>query len=232
MSKFKFKQFSVDDTGCAMKVGTDSVLLGSWTNVEGVRGVVDLGAGSGLLSLMMAQRVPYAKITAIEIDTGACCAAVANVTASPWSGIIEVINADVMNYKFPDTVDLIITNPPYFTGGLVSPDVARATARTAIAFGPLSAIVIADKCLSPKGTLSMVAPTDMTEDIIFEAEMHRMQPWRQCDILQVESRKPTRTLWQIARKSAGRPILKSSVTIRNADGLTSQFINLTRNFYL
>ena len=62
--------------------------------------------------------------------------------------------------------------------------------------------------------------------------MHRMQPWRQCEIMQIEGRKPTRTLWQIVRKSSGRPLLRSSLTIRNAEGLTPQFINLTENFYL
>lgn len=232
MSKFKFRQFSVDDAGCAMKVGTDSVLLGAWTDVERVSRVVDLGAGSGLLSLMIAQRAPAVHVTAIEIDANACSAAAANVAAAPWSEQIEVVNSDVMDYEFTDSVDLIITNPPYFTGGLVSPDAARAAARTAISFSPLAAIAIAARCLSPQGTLAMVAPADMNDDIIFEAEMHRMQPWRQCEIMQVEGRKPTRTLWQIAHKSAGRPILRSSLTIRNAEGLTAQFINLTRNFYL
>ncbi len=229
---FKFQQFSVDDSGCAMKVGTDSVLLGAWTDVEGVHNVADFGAGSALLSLMIAQRVTSAKITAIEIDAFACRAAETNVAASPWSDNIKVVNADVMDYKLNAPVDLIITNPPYFNGGLLSPDAARATARTAGSFGPLAAIGIAAKYLSAQGSLAMIVPTDMTDDIIFEAEMHRMQPWRQCEISQVEGRKPTRTLWQIVRKSAGRTILKSSLTIRNASALTPEFVKLTRNFYL
>lgn len=230
---FRFKQFSVDDAGCAMKVGTDSVLLGSWTSVADAISIADLGAGSGLLSLMLAQRSHQAHISAVEIDSDACRAASANIQASPWSHRIKVVNADVMTHSFDDPLDLIITNPPYFIGGLVSPDAARATARTACIFSPLAAIAIADRWLTPEGTLAMVVPTEMTDDIIFEAEMHRMQPWRQCDVIQVDGRKPTRTLWQIARKSSGRKPERSSVTIRDiSSSLTSQFVNLTREFYL
>ncbi|MDE6693246.1 MAG: methyltransferase, partial [Muribaculaceae bacterium] len=112
---FDFKQFSIDDSGCAMKVGTDSVLLGAWTDTAEVNSAVDVGAGSGLLTLMTAQRTVRATITAIEMDPGAAASAAANITASPWADRCFTLCIDAAHFNPEEKVDLVICNPPYFT---------------------------------------------------------------------------------------------------------------------
>lgn len=233
---FNFKKFSIDDSGCAMKVGTDSVLLGSWSDIDGVVRVIDLGSGSGLLSLMMAQRIPRANVTAVELDPRACRCARANIEAASWAPRVNVVCADVM--ALPPEIaesapDLIICNPPYFSGGLSSPDPRRSRARTSDrGFGPNEAIMIASEILSPGGSLAMVTPADMAADIVFEAEMRRMQIWRRCDVVAVAGRAPGRTLWQIARKETHRTPERMTLTIRRDGELTEEYARLTSEFYL
>ena len=114
---FRFRQFTVHQASAAMKVGVDSVLLGAWANIEGVSHVLDVGTGTGLLALMMAQRIPDAVIDAVEIDKETCRQALENVVGSPWAERIKIICDDFRNFanQCGDRYDLIICNPPFFT---------------------------------------------------------------------------------------------------------------------
>ena len=99
MSIFRFKQFTVDDSRCGMKIGTDGVLLGSWAHADGAGCIIDAGTGSGLIALMMAQRYPKTHVTGIDIDEPATLDAMHNVSMSPWSGRIDIINTDLLNWS-------------------------------------------------------------------------------------------------------------------------------------
>jgi len=119
-SYFQFKQFTVHQDKCAMKVTTDACLFGAWTaqevrsQVSGVRSLLDIGAGTGLLSLMLAQKNPGANIMAIEIDKDAASQARENFDASPWKDRVAVIEGDVTHHAFPGKFDLLISNPPFY----------------------------------------------------------------------------------------------------------------------
>ena len=129
---FQFKQFTVWHDKCAMKVGTDGVLLGAWTSVQGARRVLDVGTGTGLVALMLAQRSPAdVKIVALEVDTAAVEQAKENVARSFWKEQIEVVQADFNQYHSSGKFDVIVSNPPYFVGSLKCPDVQRNAARHA-----------------------------------------------------------------------------------------------------
>ena len=121
---FRFKQFSVANRLAAMKVGTDGVLLGAWCGVEGCRTVLDVGTGSGLIALMIAQRCPEAHVTALDIVPEAVAEAAENAAASPWGDRITVMEAD-FNRAVADRLlpryDLIVSNPPYFPTAINSP---------------------------------------------------------------------------------------------------------------
>ena len=122
---FTFKQFHVDDSRCAMKVGTDGVLLGAWADVSQARRILDIGCGSGLLSLMAAQRQPAAHITAIELDAAAVLDAHENIRRSPFSHRISVVQANVVEWAVNPVqqrkFDCIISNPPYYEEDLLPP---------------------------------------------------------------------------------------------------------------
>lgn len=113
---FQFKQFVVFHDKCAMKVGTDGVLVGAWAQVDGARKVLDIGTGSGLIALMLAQRNPDAFVTAVDIDEAAVEQARENVARTPWSDRMEVERLDIR--KAPEEwngcFDAIVSNPPYF----------------------------------------------------------------------------------------------------------------------
>lgn len=128
---FQFKQFTVWHDKCAMKVGTDGVLLGAWTPVESSARILDIGTGTGLVALMLAQRCS-ASVIALEIDETAAQQAAENITRSPWGNRIEVVCQDFRLYSNKNNslkYDTIVSNPPYFTDSLKCPDSQRNTAR-------------------------------------------------------------------------------------------------------
>lgn len=111
---FHFKQFSIRQDHAAMKVGTDAVLLGAWVSHSKAKNILDIGCGTGLLTLMMAQRFENSFITGIEIDPDAMLDAKYNIDNSEWGDRIQLINESISNYTLDSKVDLIITNPPFF----------------------------------------------------------------------------------------------------------------------
>ena len=124
---FQFKQFTVWHDKCAMKVGTDGVLLGAWTPVESSARILDIGTGTGLVALMLAQRCS-ASVIALEIDGTAAQQAAENITRSPWGSRIEVVCQDFRLYSNKNNslkYDTIVSNPPYFTDSLKCPDSQR-----------------------------------------------------------------------------------------------------------
>jgi tRNA1Val (adenine37-N6)-methyltransferase len=127
---FEFKQFRIEQDRCAMKVGTDSVILGAWTPCQDVKTIVDLGSGTGLLSLMLAQRCK-ARITAIELDMDAALQSAHNFAKSPWPHLIESICGNIadLKYDLKGRFDLAIFNPPYFGGHLRPDNTQRSIAR-------------------------------------------------------------------------------------------------------
>lgn len=155
---FRFKQFAVRQDRCPMKVGTDGVLLGAWAEVRpGDRRMLDVGTGTGLIALMLAQR-SAAWITAVDIDVECATQAAENFAASPWADRLDAVSVAVQRYDPVEKFDLIVSNPPYYVDSLLSPDEGRNTARHAagLPFGELAAAVV--RLLSPGGRFALVLP--------------------------------------------------------------------------
>ncbi|MDR1381793.1 MAG: methyltransferase, partial [Tannerella sp.] len=126
MPCFQFRQFSVRHDRCAMKVGTDGVLLGAWVSVgDGTLSVLDIGTGTGLIAMMIAQRNAAAAVDAIDIDREACEQASENIENSPFKGRISVIHQSFPEYATAKKYGLIVSNPPFFARSLKSPDGKR-----------------------------------------------------------------------------------------------------------
>jgi tRNA1Val (adenine37-N6)-methyltransferase len=127
---FRFKQFNVEQDKCAMKVTTDACIQGAWTPMHShVKHVLDIGAGTGLLSLMLAQRNSHICIDAMEFDRDAAKQAGENAALSPWKDRINIIEADARNFDSTHKYDLIITNPPFFQNSLLGDNDAKNRAR-------------------------------------------------------------------------------------------------------
>lgn len=126
---FQFKQFRIDQGSCAMKISTDAVLLGALTGSKVPNTVLDIGTGTGVIALMLAQRNSEATVTALEIDAEAFLQATENVRNSPWSSRIKVVGSALQVYQtWGKKVDLIVSNPPYFPNHLASGDIRRSQA--------------------------------------------------------------------------------------------------------
>ena len=157
---FKFKQFSVNQDNCAMKVGTDGVLLGAWCDVESAKMVLDIGTGTGLIALMIAQRTDCALIDAVEIDKSAYVQASGNFKDSRWCGRIGVFNLDFKQYvdECNTKYDLIVSNPPYFENSLKSSNLERTMARHTDSLSFDELLHGASMLLSESGIISLIVP--------------------------------------------------------------------------
>lgn len=237
MGIFKFKQFSVDDGRSAMKIGTDAVLLGAWTCIDGMSAIVDAGCGSGVISLMLAQRSHNdTKIIAVDVNHEACLDATDNIAISPWKNRVEVIEADITDF-FPECSHpmLIISNPPFFNEKLQSPDLSRALARHGVDFGIEELInLAASHFISVDDTLAFIAPSSRDDEIEFMLSLKRLSPRRRCRVFSRKGKKPIRTLWQVGLEGqgCGPTICEDLFICDENNNLTSQYISLTNDFYL
>jgi len=161
---FEFKKFSIKQSKCAMKVGTDAVVLGAWVNDINCKRVLDIGTGTGVIALMLAQKT-NASIFALEIDKSSFEQAVDNVEESIFKGRISLINQSFQNYwrEVNEKFDLIVTNPPYFIDSLKSVDINRSTARHADVL-PFSELIEGVKALlTASGKLCLILPKKEAE---------------------------------------------------------------------
>lgn len=234
-SIFHFKQFSLSNSRSAMKVGTDGVLLGAWAklpDVMGVKRALDVGCGTGLIALMIAQRYHDAIIKCIDISNDAVEECKINILNSPFANRVEVSLSDFRKFDDGQKYDLIVSNPPFFTEQLQSPDKLRAVARHEDSL-PLSTLIYRSiSQLAPGGRLAMVLPTTRDEDVMFEAALIGLTPSRQCKVFSRENKPAIRTLWEF---STGNNVMfeKTQLLIQNSDGnYTEEYIALVKDFYL
>ena len=208
---FQFQQFYVRHDRCAMKVGTDGVLLGALAT--GGKKVLDIGTGTGLCALMLAQRYTDAMIIAIDIDKDACLQATENVSKSPFGGRIEVIHASLE--KFSETTDsqydAIISNPPYFEEELACPDNQRDKARHTTSLPFSSLIEYSKSLLTDDGTLTLILPTSALSRIEEECAYASMFIVRKIYIRTTEKKVPKRIVIYIRKHPA--PIESETQTL-------------------
>lgn len=224
-ASFRFKQFAVTDRRSGMKVGTDGVLAGALAFLDKPDGkVIDIGAGCGVIALMIAQRYPQSTVEAVEIDSGAAADLRENVAASPWTDRIRIIEDDYS--RLEGTYDLIVSNPPYYNNGDISPDVARAMARHARSLSPIGLVDFASRCLSHLGRLSMIIPVEMAERVGEAAAFARLALSRRIDVSTSVRRGITRSFLEFSKDSRVIPV------ISRLDTNSAEYRELTREFYL
>lgn len=229
---FRFKQFAVVNDRTAMKVGTDGVLLGAWCPVAGARRVLDVGTGCGVIALMIAQRNSHAVIDAIDIDQDAIIEAAFNFESSPWAQRLSAIECDFNSMDESARYDLIVSNPPYFTNGILPTGDARTVARHTSSLTYDQLIRGASQHLTGDGALALISPTDAEIDIIEAATFASLPVRTKTRVLPVEGANPKRTLWLLSRNEAF-PYLENTLTIARNDGsFTREYIELTGDFYL
>ena len=215
-----------------MKVGTDGVLLGAWTDTKNTTRILDVGTGTGLLALMLAQRAQNALIDAIEIEENACIQATENVANSQWKERINVIHQALQDFYPAEKYDLIVSNPPYFLHSLKNPDVAKKTARHSDTLMPNELIAHAKRLLHETGRLSVIYPT--TEALLFikEAEKEKLHCSRITKVFPNINSKEKRLLMEFSVTSSECRIDEMYIENNARHEYSEEYKELTKDFYL
>ena len=230
MGNFRFKQFEIEQDRCAMKVGTDGVLLGAWA--QGGCRILDIGSGTGLISLMMAQRFPEAEVVGIDMDVDACGQARENVMASPFRDRVEIVCCRLQDFGAIGVFDAIVSNPPFFVDSLKNPDSKRTMARhtDSLPFRDLFAGV--KRLLSDDGIFSAIVPVEVVEQFVAESCILGFYLIRKCGVKTVERKQPKRFMLSFAKHRIS-PYEERVETMMDSQGNRSEWYRkITEEFYL
>ncbi len=231
---FTFKEFTVHQERCAMKIGTDGVLLGAWAPVtDAVDSILDIGAGTGILALMMAQRAAADTIDAMEIDTEAFEQAVENFENSPWGDRLFCYHASFQEFadEIEEEYDLIISNPPFFEPTYKTSDPQRDTARFEDALPLEHLFAGVQRLLSSKGNFAVVVPYTAEERAVTIASQFELYPQKLTRVKGMANTPIKRTLFVFGREAI-TPALDELVIEHTRHEYTEDYINLTKDFYI
>ena len=230
---FQFKQFTVWHDKCAMKVGTDGVLLGAWTSVESAHRILDIGTGTGLVALMLVQRsLPDANIVALEIDEAAVGQARENIIRSAWKEGVEVVQADFRKYRSSDKFDVIVSNPPYFVDALKCPDNQRCMARHTNELNYELLFGHSTHLLSEQGIISVIIPSEVEKTVIDTAWKYQLYPYRCLHVFTKPGKPYRRVLLAFGRQEVSCTEDSLYIEGEKHGKFTSEYISLTKEFYL
>lgn len=231
---FCFKQFAIAQDNASMKVGTDGVLLGAWCNCTDAQKVLDIGTGTGLLALMVAQR-SAAQIAAVEIEELACLDAVNNIENSPWANRIELFNLSVQEFTETTTerFDFIISNPPFFSNSLKAPDAARTLARHNDSLPAAELFACCAQLLTNNGIVAIIIPTNLYDEYLAAAHNYNLYVTRRCMVKPTDQLPPHRIMVEFVfgtQDATNEQYLTIEQGGRHC--YSPEYIELTREFYL
>lgn len=230
---FHFKQFSVKQDLSAMKIGTDSVLLGAWTPNNNPKHILDIGSGTGILSLMLAQRLQPIRIDAVEINGDAFLECQENFSQSKWSTLLNCYHTDIKYFaqNTQNKYDLIVCNPPFFPQNDLSKEDKRQTARqqTSLSFADLSQCV--KTLVDNKGYFCVVIPYLSERDFILQMQEQGLFPQKITRVKGTENAPFKRSLIAFCCEKVSFEV--GHLTIEHQrHQYTQEYIDLTKDFYL
>jgi len=229
---FRLKEFTVEQSRSAMKVGTDAMILGSWTQVEEAETILDIGTGTGILALMLAQRSEAFTIDAVEIDADAYEEAVTNFENSPWGDRLFCYHASLQAFaqEMDDTYDLIVCNPPYFSPSEIESYTGRNVARQTHLLNHLTLIKNTVQLLSESGSCAFSLPYESETFFIELAQSQNLFLQRRLRMKDRENLDMVRSFLQFGKTA--KPLEDEILILKNTDSTySSQFIELTIDFY-
>lgn len=235
MSKFSFKLFSVEQDQCAMKIGTDGVLLGAWAPIENNPfSILDIGTGTGIIALMLAQRSSAQQIDALEIDEKAYEQAVNNFENSPWTDRLFCFHAGLDEFveEPEDEYDLIVSNPPFYIEDYKTNNEQRDLARFADAMPFEELIEAADLLLSENGIFSIIIPFKEEERFLALTKEYELFPLKITRLKGTPTTEIKRSLLAFGRNQSQNIIIDELVIETDRHIYTPEYIALTKDFYL
>jgi len=230
---FKFKQFTVYHDRSSLKVGTDAVLLGAWAETSGAKKILDIGTGSGVIALMLAQKSP-AIIDAIDIDDASCRQAEENFNTSPWVERLNIhhISLNEFTAASKEKYDLVVSNPPYFTDSYKPTDLQRISARhnDQLPICELAENVV--KLLNEHGKFCVILPVKEAAVLVSETHKNDLFPQKELSVYSFCGKEVFRKMLLFGREES--PCFHEELTIETAPGkgYSQEYIELTKEYYL
>lgn len=230
---FSFKQFTVYHDRCAMKVGIDSVLLGVWCRIGKVDRILDIGTGTGLIALMLAQRSD-ATIDAIEIDAEAVLQATENVIRSPWTERVKVLKVSLQDFATLSSqrYDLIVSNPPYFVNSLKAPAESRTLARHTDTLTHEELIINSMTLLNPDGRLCIILPVVEALQCRDYALSNGLFCTREVQVIPKPGARAKRTLLEFGFQQSQQELSELLIESTERHHYSEEFSILAKDFYL
>lgn len=237
-NSFRFKQFEVEQNHCAMKIGTDGILLGAWAQAVQPERILDIGTGTGLIALMLAQRFPHAIVDAVEIEPNAAEQAARNFSRSPWPERLHLHHLSIQSFAssrlHENVFSLIVSNPPWFVDSLKSSESRRNLARHTDSLSHDELLNSVRLLLRNSGRFGVVLPFADSASFIFSAHKRHLSCRRQCHVRSKPGLSPHRILLEFETAQAESSVIRQELIIENEQhhDYTETFRELTREFYL
>jgi len=231
---FRFKQFSLNQEKCSMKIGTDGVLLGAWVNCKDKQQILDIGCGTGLIGIMLGQRNSTAQIDGIEIQKEAHQEACENMSMAPWSGRLNGIFGAIQDYSRDADIkyDLIVSNPPFFTGGTFSDQEGRDTARHTVKLPHGDLIFSIRRLLAKDGTFALILPYMEGLRFMELAERADLHVQRITEVFPKKSLAINRLMIEFGWEKKDAPLPTQLVIRKEDNDYTATYQELTKEYYL
>ena len=228
MKPFRFQQFSIQQSKDVFRVGTDGVLLGAMCNVKNAKKILEIGTGTGLISLMLAQRNVSAKISAIDINENAVKLASENFRNSIFNENLKVELKDFKHFETNENFDLVVCNPPFFEENASAKDVL---ARQQVELNFRNLVEKSTEIITKKGILSIILPSEAAKDVKSLAEEFNLYLVREINIYGIEGGNLKRNILEFSL--AQKPLEISDFVIEKSPReYSDQYLNLTKNFHV
>lgn len=232
---FRFKQFAIEQDKVAMKVGTDGVLVACWADVSDTTKVLDIGTGTGVIALILAQRIGIrADIHAIDVDENAVLQASTNFKQSPWPSAFTILHESIQDFSKNQSMkyDLIISNPPFFTGGMLSENNDKNDVRhtTKLPHGDLLQAV--DRLLAMDGRLVLILPYLQGLRFMEISTTYRLFPYKITEVITRKDKPVERVLIEFVRTPQAEIHSTLCIHDRDDDSFANEYKALTKDFYL
>ena len=230
---FAFKQFTVQQSDCALKVCTDACLFGAWASHQLINNpptsILDIGTGTGLLSLQLAQKIPSAVIDAVELDPAAAAQAAQNAAATNFN--IQVHNADIKNYG-GKKYQHIISNPPFFENDLKSEHALKNQAMHSTTLTLQNLFTCVNDLLEPLGSFSLLLPFARTNEVEGLAQSHGFTVTHKAVVQQTPNHTPFRVMYIFSKTAFMVAASETSIVIKENESYTPAFIAYLKDYYL
>jgi len=228
---FRFKQFEVSQGRSAMRVGTDAVLFAAWVGVEPAKYILDVGTGSGVIALILAQRNQHALVDAIEIDSGSVEDSEVNFKGSPWHQRLRLYEGDFLKIVAKDKFDLIVSNPPYFSHSLRASNPSRSAARHDDSLPAEAFMLHAKSLLNNDGRVALIFPTAQLERWIEASSAVKLRPARVCHVFTLAHKDSSRVMVEFSAIHHREPKMESLLIEKSPGEFSEAYKTMTSAYY-